>query len=85
MFINIQYMAFNFWGMTHKLGTDVLSATTGKGSIYQTALRSLAFKWIRILYRCWKPCEAYDGSRHLKAREQLGSPLVKTREVLESA
>jgi len=25
-----------------------------KGSSHQAALRALAFKWIRILYRCWK-------------------------------
>ena len=56
-----------------------------KGSTYQAAVRSLAFKWIRILYRCWKTGVVYDESRYLKALERRGSPLVKNREMLESA
>jgi len=47
-----------------------------KGSSYQSALRALAFKWIRILYRCWKTGQAYDESRYLKALTQRGSPLL---------
>jgi transposase len=30
---------------------------------HQAALRALAFKWARILFRCWKDRTAYDGSR----------------------
>jgi len=56
-----------------------------KGSTYQAAVRSLAFKWIRILYRCWQSGVAYDESRYLKALERRGSPLVKKQEVLETA
>ncbi len=56
-----------------------------KGSTYQAAVRSLAFKWIRILYRCWQTGVAYDESRYLKALERRGSPLVKRREMLDSA
>jgi len=43
-----------------------------KGSTHQAAVRSLAFKWIRILYRCWQTGEAYDESRYLKALERRG-------------
>ncbi len=56
-----------------------------KGSTYQAAVRSLAFKWIRILYRCWQTGVAYDESRYLKALEQRGSPLLKRQTMLESA
>ena len=56
-----------------------------KGSTYQAAVRSLAFKWIRILYCCWKTGVVYDESRYLKALERRGSPLVKRKEMLESA
>jgi len=56
-----------------------------KGSTYQAAVRSLAFKWIRILYRCWQTGVAYDESRYLKALERRGSPLVKRQKMLESA
>ena len=48
-----------------------------KGSTHQAAVRALAFKWIRILYRCWQTRTPYDESIYLKALERRGSPLVK--------
>jgi transposase len=47
-----------------------------KGSTYQAAVRALAFKWIRILYRCWKTNTPYNESLYLKALKQRGSPLI---------
>jgi hypothetical protein len=35
----------------------------------------LAFKWIRILYRCWQDCTPYDESTYLNALKRRGSPL----------
>lgn len=53
-----------------------------KGSTYQASVRALAFKWIRILYRCWQTGKPYDESTYLKALEQRGSPLLKhSREI----
>lgn len=48
-----------------------------KGCAHQAALRSLAFKWIRILYRCWETRTPYDEAVYLKALERRGSPLLK--------
>jgi transposase len=48
-----------------------------KGCKRQVALRALAFKWIRILYRCWQTNTPYDESVYLKALERRGSPLLK--------
>jgi transposase len=56
-----------------------------KGSTYQAAVRALAFKWIRIVYRCWQTGVAYDESRYLKALERSGSPLLKKKTMRESA
>ncbi len=50
-----------------------------KGLTYQAACRSLAFKWIRIAYRCWQTGAKYDESKYLKALERRGSPLVAQR------
>ena len=47
-----------------------------KGSTYQAAVRSLAFKWIRILFRCWQTQTPYDEVVYLKALERRGSPLL---------
>jgi len=49
-----------------------------KGSTYQAAVRALAFKWIRILYRCWQTRTPYDEVAYLKALEHRGSPLITT-------
>jgi transposase len=51
-----------------------------KGCSYQAAVRALAFKWIRILYRCWITRTPYDEACYLKALQERGSPLLKTVE-----
>jgi transposase len=56
-----------------------------KGCTYQAAVRALAFKWIRIVYRCWQTGVEYDESRYLKALERSGSPLLKRQAMLEIA
>jgi transposase len=48
-----------------------------KGCSHQAALRALAFKWIRILYRCWQTRTPYDESKYLNALKRRGSPLLK--------
>jgi transposase len=47
-----------------------------KGSSHQAAVRALAFKWIRILYRCWQTRTPYDESTYLNALKRRGSPLL---------
>jgi hypothetical protein len=47
-----------------------------KGSSHQPALRALAFKWLRILYRCWQTRTPYDESVYLNALKKRGSPLL---------
>jgi hypothetical protein len=50
-----------------------------KGCTYQAAVRALAFKWIRILYRCWKTRTPYDEAKYLKALKDRGSPLLQAQ------
>jgi transposase len=38
-----------------------------KGKRHNTAVRSLAFKWIRILFRCWKERTPYDAAIYQRA------------------
>lgn len=47
-----------------------------RGKKHQAAVRALAFKWIRILFRCWKDRVAYDESIYRAALEKRNSPLV---------
>jgi hypothetical protein len=52
-----------------------------KGSSHQAAVRGLALKWIRILYRCWQTHTVYDESTYLNALKRRGSSLLKQFEV----
>ena len=39
-------------------------------------IRALAYKWIRILYRCWQECTPYDEIRYLKSLQKRRAPLL---------
>jgi len=39
-------------------------------------VRALAFKWIRVVFRCWQDRVAYDESRYLVALAKHGSHLT---------
>jgi transposase len=43
-----------------------------RGHRHHAAVRSLAFKWIRILFRCWKNRQSYDEVRYLKQLQTQG-------------
>jgi len=47
----------------------------GKG--HHTAVRALAFKWIRILFRCWKTRTPYDEATYIGVLERRNAPLLK--------
>ena len=47
-----------------------------KGKSHQQSVRALAYKWVRIVYRCWKSKTPYDESKYLKALEARNSPLL---------
>jgi len=48
-----------------------------KGNSHPAAMRALAFKWIRILFRCWQKQELYDEAKYVAALERKGSPIAK--------
>ena len=39
-------------------------------------IRALAYKWIRILFRCWQGRTPYDELRYLKSLQKRRSPLL---------
>jgi hypothetical protein len=47
-----------------------------KGKAHQAAVRALAFKWIRSLFRCWQDRTPYDESVYLHALNSRGSSLI---------
>jgi len=49
-----------------------------KGNSHHQALRSLAFKWIRIIYRCWQNRTPYCEAIYLQSLQKRGSSLFKS-------
>lgn len=57
-----------------------------KGNGHHAAVRSLAFKWIRIFFRCWRDRVAYSDKRYEEAlRTRAAKPnLARTGAAVES-
>lgn len=47
-----------------------------KGKSHQAAVRSLAYKWIRIIWKCWQTRTKYDEARYLECLRKKGSTLI---------
>ena len=47
-----------------------------RGKSHQAAVRALAFKWIRIIYRCWQTRTPYDEVKYLEGLRRKGSSLL---------
>jgi transposase len=46
-----------------------------RGKSHHAAVRALAFKWIRIIWRCWQDHTLYDEARYHRALDRHHSPL----------
>ena len=55
------------------------------GKKQHQAFRALAFKWQRVLFRCWQTGQPYDEAVYLAALRHHGSPLVARIEALANA
>ncbi len=47
-----------------------------KGFRKHQAIRALAFKWQRIIFRCWKDNKTYDEQTYIKSLKTRGSKLI---------
>jgi transposase len=54
-------------------------AQRDRGKGHHAAVRAVAFKWIRILFACWKQRIPYDHDRYLKALQSRGSEYAHLR------
>jgi len=52
---------------------NYLDYYTERGKKYHTIIRALAFKWIRILFRCWKNRTSYDEAQYMQTLQKRGS------------
>jgi transposase len=56
-----------------------------KGKGHWAAVRALAYKWIRIIFACWKNKVAYDDAKYLEALRKSRSPLIALMETASEA
>jgi transposase len=47
-----------------------------KGKSRQAAVRALAYKWIRIIWKCWQTRTPYNEVKYLEGLRKKGSPLL---------
>lgn len=66
-----QTVRYSYWSRAY------YAQQMSRGKHHNAAIRSLAFKWIRILYKMWKDRKPYDESTYLNALKKQGSPLLK--------
>lgn len=55
-----------------------------RGTSHQAALRALAFKWIRIIFRCWKDRTPYDEAKYCQSLKLRGSNLASNLEAFSN-
>jgi hypothetical protein len=48
-----------------------------RGKAHNAAVRTVAFKWLRIVFRCWQDRKLYDEARYLLSLRARQSPLLQ--------
>lgn len=65
-----QSVRFPFWAMAYYY------QQISRGKSHNMAIRALAFKWIRIAFRCWKTKTLYNENTYLESLKKRHSPLL---------
>jgi hypothetical protein len=65
-----------------RVGRQFYDLQRSRNKSHHAAIRSLAFKWLRILYRCWKNREPYNEARY---EESLRKHAPKAAETAKKA
>ena len=65
-----QTIKYSFWARSF------YDKKRAEGKSHQATIRALAFKWIRIMYRCWKNHTTYDETQYLFALEKRKNKMV---------
>ena len=53
-----------------------------KGKSPQMAKRALAYKWQRIIFRCWQDRVPYDEATYIERLKKTNSPLYEVAQSL---
>jgi transposase len=66
-----QSLQYSLWAKTY------YRQQRTRGKDHQASVRALAFKWTRIIFRCWKNHTPYNEPTYLAALEKRGSSLLR--------
>ena len=56
-----------------------------KGKRHQAAVRALAYKWIRIIWKCWQTRTRYNEARYVECLRKKGLALVQATAWVEGS
>jgi transposase len=75
-FLRQSFHEFAAQSVHHSLWAKALyDQLRAQGSDHHAAVRTLAYKWIRIMFRCWKNRTPYDEALYIASLKRRGSPL----------
>ena len=66
-----QSIQHSFWARAY------YSMQRAKGKGHYASVRALAFKWIRVIWKCWQTRTPYNEVIYLERLRKTGSPLLK--------
>lgn len=55
-----------------------------EGKRHHAAIRALAYRWIRIIYRCWKDRSPYDENKYVKSLQQRKPGWIQSFPTIDS-
>jgi transposase len=65
-------MRYSYWAQAY------YRSLRDRGKAHNAAVRALAFKWLRIVFRCWQQRKPYDEATYLFALRERQSPLLQS-------
>ena len=69
-----QSRIFSAWGRAY------YDMKRSQGTGHHAAVRALAYKWIRIIFRCWQNRVAYDETIYVQSLRKKGSAILEFME-----
>jgi len=78
-FVRQTFHEFAEWSIPHcSWAGTFYRQQRNRGKGHHAAIRALAFRWIRIIVRCWKDRQPYDDQRYMDKLNAARSPNAAT-------
>lgn len=76
-FLHQSFVEFAHWSTRYsRWAREYYRQRKKRGQAHWSILRALAYKWIRILWRCWHTRTAYHEDAYMQTLKKRGSPLA---------